>query len=270
MKQGTPDKRHLFPSSPNPEALITANSAASELKWPPILESRKEDLLSLELKVMLRMALLVGATLAVVFIPAGTWDFWQGWVFLPAYALPILFVFAYLLRYDRPLLERRMRDRETVKTQKLLIRIFGLLFLVAFCLPGLDHRQGWSRHLAGDVPAWVTLAAAALVTAGFLFVFWVLKVNSYAGRTIAVDAGQTVIQTGPYAWVRHPMYLGTVVLWIATPLALGSWVSLPAFALLLPFYALRLLNEEKLLRAELPGYADYCQKTRYRLIPMVW
>jgi len=226
--------------------------------------------MSLERRVALRLTVLVGATVAVVFVPAGTWSFWQGWAFLPAFTLPALFAFAYLLRYDRPLLERRMRDREEVKTQKLLIRIFGLLFLVAFCLPGLDHRQGWSRHWVGDVPAWVSLAAAALVTVGFLFVFWVLKVNSYAGRTITVDAGQTVIATGPYAWVRHPMYLGTVVLWIATPLALGSWVSLPVFVLLVPFYALRLLNEEKVLRAELPGYADYCRKTRYRLVPRVW
>jgi len=101
-------------------------------------------------------------------------------------------------------------------------------------------------------------------------VFWVLRVNSYAGRTIQVDAGQTVISTGPYAWVRHPMYFGTVVLWMGTPLALGSWVALPVFALLVSFYVLRLLSEEKVLRTELPGYAEYCAKTRFHLIPLVW
>jgi protein-S-isoprenylcysteine O-methyltransferase Ste14 len=109
-----------------------------------------------------------------------------------------------------------------------------------------------------------------MVAGGFLFVFWVLKVNSYAGRTIEVDAGQTVIATGPYAWVRHPMYLGAIVLWMFAPLALGSWVALPAFAALIPFYAIRLLNEEKVLRTELPGYSEYCAKTRFHLIPLVW
>jgi len=98
----------------------------------------------------------------------------------------------------------------------------------------------------------------------------VLKVNSFAGRTVQVDAGQTVISTGPYAWVRHPMYLGSVVLWAFAPLALGSWVALPAFWLLIPFYAIRLLNEEKVLTSELAGYSDYCRKTRFHLIPFVW
>jgi protein-S-isoprenylcysteine O-methyltransferase Ste14 len=116
----------------------------------------------------------------------------------------------------------------------------------------------------------LSLVSDALVAAGFGFVFWVLKVNSFAGRTITVDAGQKVISTGPYAWVRHPMYLGAIVLWTFTPLALGSWVALPAFVLLIPFYVIRLLNEEKVLRAELPGYSDYCLKTRCHLIPAVW
>jgi protein-S-isoprenylcysteine O-methyltransferase Ste14 len=141
---------------------------------------------------------------------------------------------------------------------------------VAFLIPGLDRRLGWSRRLVGDVPVWLTLISLGMVTGGFLFVFWVLRVNSYAGRTIQVDAGQTVISTGPYAWVRHPMYFGTVVLWMGTPLALGSWVALPVFALLVSFYVLRLLSEEKVLRTELPGYAEYCAKTRFHLIPLVW
>jgi protein-S-isoprenylcysteine O-methyltransferase Ste14 len=116
----------------------------------------------------------------------------------------------------------------------------------------------------------VTAIALALVAGGFLFIFWVMKANSYAGRTIRVDEGQRVISTGPYAWVRHPMYLGIIVMLAPAPLALGSWVALPVFVLMIPIFAVRLLNEEEMLRAELPGYAEYCLKTRYHLIPLVW
>lgn len=226
--------------------------------------------MTLELKVALRMAVLLPLWVGIIFLPAGTWRFWQGWAFLPAFILPPIFAFAYFLRYDRPLVERRMRSRETVKEQKLLIRLFVLLILGAFLLPGFDYRLGWSRRLVGEVPVWLTAISLALVASGFLFVFWVLKVNSYAGSTITVDAGQKVITTGPYAWVRHPMYLGAVVFSTASPLALGSWVAFPVFALLIPIWAMRLLNEEKMLRADLPGYSDYCLKTRYHLIPFVW
>jgi protein-S-isoprenylcysteine O-methyltransferase Ste14 len=226
--------------------------------------------MSLEWKVALRMVFMPALLAAVIFLPAGTFRFWQGWTFLATMFLLVLVGFAYFLRYDRPLVERRMRTRERVKEQKLLMRVFMLLFLGAFMLPGFDYRLGWSRRLVGDVPAWVTAISLALVVSGLLFVFWVLQVNSYAGRTITVDAGQTVISSGPYAWVRHPLYLGSVILCLGAPLALGSWVALPVFALLIPFYALRLLNEEKVLCDELPGYPEYCLKTRYHLIPFVW
>lgn len=226
--------------------------------------------MSLETRVAVRILLMLLAALIVIFLPAGTWRYWQGWAFLPAFFLPGVLIFVYFLRYDRALLERRMQTRETVTEQRWLMRVFGLLFLAAFLVPGFDYRFGWSRRLVGEVPLWVTAISLALVTCGFLFVFWVLKVNSYAGRTIRVDEGQTVISTGPYAWVRHPMYLGSSVLSTAAPLALGSWVALPLFALLVPLFALRLLNEEKVLRKELPGYADYCLKTRYHMVPFIW
>jgi len=226
--------------------------------------------MSLELRVAIRMVLLLVVLVAVVFLPAGSWGYWQGWAFLPAFGLPPLLAHFYFLRYDPALLERRMRSRETVKEQKLLIRMFVLLCMGAFLLPGFDHRLGWSRRLVGEVPVWLTVISLALVAGGFLFVFWVLKVNSFAGRTITVDEGQKVITTGPYASVRHPMYLGSLVLCLASPLALGSWVALPVFSLLIPLFALRLLNEEEVLRAELPGYTNYCMKTRFHLIPFVW
>jgi protein-S-isoprenylcysteine O-methyltransferase Ste14 len=114
------------------------------------------------------------------------------------------------------------------------------------------------------------LLAQALIFGGFLLVIWVMKVNSFAARTIQVEEGQKVISTGPYSVVRHPMYTGSLVLWLFTPLALSSYVAWPAFALLIPFYFFRLLNEEKFLRRELPGYSEYCLRTRYRLIPFIW
>ncbi len=226
--------------------------------------------MSLELRVALRIVVVLTALMAIIFLSAGTWNYWQGWAFLCVFIPPPTLLFLYFMRFDRGLIERRMRGRETVPEQKRLILVIGLLFFGAFLLPGFDHRFGWSRRLVGDVPVWVTVVAMALTAAGFMLIFWVMRVNSFAGRTIQVDEGQKVISTGPYAWVRHPMYLGCVVFATAVPLALGSWVALPVFALQIPFYMLRLLNEEKVLRTELPGYTDYCRKMRYHLIPFVW
>ncbi|MGO9339860.1 MAG: methyltransferase family protein [Terracidiphilus sp.] len=226
--------------------------------------------MSLGLRVIVRSLLFLVIGAGIVFLPAGSWRFWQGWAFLAAMFTPTVFIFAYFLRRDPALVERRLREDEPVKEQKRWRRLFAPLFLAALLIPGFDHRLGWSRRLVGEVPVWLTVISLGLVAGGILFVWWVLKVNSYAGRTIQVDAGQTVISAGPYAWVRHPMYLGSVVLWAFAPLALGSWVALPAFWLLIPFYAVRLLNEEKVLGAELPGYSEYCLKTRYRLVPFVW
>jgi protein-S-isoprenylcysteine O-methyltransferase Ste14 len=226
--------------------------------------------MSLGLKVAPRMLFILLLSMAIIFIPAGSWRFWQGWATLAAFCLPAILAFAYLLRHDRALVERRIRSRESLREQRLLIRFTKLGFLAAALLPGFDRRFGWSPKLIGDVPVWVTLISLALVVGGYLIVFWVLEVNCFAGRTITVDPCQTVVTSGPYAWVRHPMYFGSVILWTFTSLALGSWVALPAFALIIPFFAIRLLSEERFLRGALPGYADYCARTRYHLIPFVW
>lgn len=109
-----------------------------------------------------------------------------------------------------------------------------------------------------------------VLAGGLALIFWVTKVNSFASRTIQVEAGQPVISSGPYALMRHPMYSGSILLWLSMPLALGSYVAWPAFALLVPFYIFRLLHEEKFLDKELPGYRQYCQQTRFRLVPHVW
>jgi protein-S-isoprenylcysteine O-methyltransferase Ste14 len=140
-----------------------------------------------------------------------------------------------------------------------------IAFFALLVLPALDHRYAWS-----PVPPGVTIAGNALIVLSFLFIFWVIKVNSYAASNIRVEKGQTVIDTGPYAYVRHPMYAGAIWLFIAIPLALGAWwwtlLAIPS----LPVLVWRLLDEEKILRRDLRGYTEYSQRVRYRLIPYLW
>jgi protein-S-isoprenylcysteine O-methyltransferase Ste14 len=202
---------------------------------------------------------------AVFFIPAGTLDYWQAWVYSAIVLVPLLFVVAYFLKNDPALLERRMHMKERAKGQSAIIKMATLIITIGFLLPGLDRRFGWSH-----VPAELSLAADVLVFLGYALVFLVFKENSYASRIIEVAKGQKVISTGPYAVVRHPMYAGFLVMYIATPIALGSYWALPVFLLLVPAMVLRIRGEEKLLRSELPGYSEYCKRVRYRLVPGLW
>ena len=226
--------------------------------------------MSLGSKLVLRLSVSLILLSAVLFIPAGSVRFWQGWAYLALVLIPVAFSFAYFYRRDPELIERRLQTEEKVGAQRLLIGLLKPVFFGALLLPGLDYRFGWSSTYLGVVPLWLTLLAQSLVVAGFLLVFWVLRVNSFAGRTIRVEERQTVISSGPYAFIRHPMYSGSLLMFLFTPLALGSYVAWPAFALLVPIYVLRLLNEEKVLRQELPGYSEYCARTRFRLVPLVW
>jgi len=226
--------------------------------------------MSLRSRLILRLSLGLPIVAAILFIPAGTWRFWQGWTFLAVISSLPSFAFFYFYKHDRLLLERRLRGKEKLSEQKRLIQLLKPAFFVVFLLPGFDYRLGWSRSLWGAVPPPLSLTADALVLAGYLLVFWTLKVNSFASRTIEVEAGQQVISSGPYALVRHPLYSGSLLMCLCVPLALGSYVTWPAFALLVPFYLYRLLHEEKFLRHELPGYSEYCLRTRFRLVPYVW
>jgi len=221
-------------------------------------------------KMVLRFSLGLILLAALLFIPAGTVKYWQAWTFLAITFILGISASFYLYKRDPQLIERRLQTKEKISEQKLLVRLLKPTFLLAFLLPGLDYRQGWSRTFLGGVPLGVLLLSQALVLCGFLFVVWVMKVNGFASRTIQVEPGQSVVSTGPYSAVRHPMYLGSLVMWLSTPVALGSYFAWPAFALLIPFYVFRLLNEEKVLRVELPGYSEYCDRTRYRLVPFVW
>jgi protein-S-isoprenylcysteine O-methyltransferase Ste14 len=191
--------------------------------------------------------------------------FWQGWIFLAIWSVPTIAAFAYFYKHDPQLIERRSQFKEKVREQKRIMTFVYIAWLIAFVLPGLDHRFGWSHSLL-----WITIFSQAVVFGGYVMTFWVAKVNRFASRTIQVEPGQEVISSGPYCIVRHPMYLGVCAIWLFTPWALGSYLTFPAFVLIIPLIVLRLLNEETVLRQELPGYAEYCLRTRFRLIPFLW
>lgn len=202
---------------------------------------------------------------ACLFWPAGTFNYWQAWAWLAALFLPMIFSLFYLIKRDPALLERRSRTSETRAAQKWIIAASSIYFIIVFILPGFDKRYGWS-----NVPLWLVLLADLVVVGGYAIYILVLRANTYASRIVEVEQGQQVISTGPYALVRHPMYLGMILLMISTPLALGSyWAFIPALALI-PLLVVRAKNEEDLLVNELPGYREYMQKTRYRLFPGIW
>jgi len=221
-------------------------------------------------KLALRFAITASLAAALILLPTGTLRFWPGWVFLGIFLGSSIAFTAYLFRHDPQLLERRMQNSESAREQKIFRMIWIPLWIVGITLPGFDYRFGWSRTIAGGVPVWLILLCQALLLCAFLIVNQVMQANTFASSTIQVEPGQKVISTGPYRIVRHPMYSGFVLLILATPLALGSYVALPVFALLIPLLVYRLINEEKTLRRELAGYADYCQRTRFRLVPFVY
>ena len=219
---------------------------------------------------LIRMALVrlltgVVALLTMLFVPAGTLVFWEAWVYLAVLLVPVMFVGAYLLRNDPALLERRMRMKEREPAQGLVVRLASLCLLLAMLLPGFDHRWGWSH-----VPVAVVVSADALVLLGYGLVFLVFRENSYASRIIEVEQGQHVITSGPYAIVRHPMYAGVIVMYLLTPLALGSWWAVIPSLPLVPILIARIRNEERVLATRLEGYVAYMRTTRSRLIPGVW
>jgi protein-S-isoprenylcysteine O-methyltransferase Ste14 len=222
----------------------------------------KNDLIKM---VLIRVILFIPAMLLIFFLPAGSFSFWQAWVYLAILFIPMLFVMNYLFKNNPKLLERRMRMREKESTQKKIVKFSTIFFLLAFILPGFDFRWGWSH-----VPIVLVVFSELLVLLGYFLVFLVFKENSFTSRIVEVEQDQKVISSGPYAIVRHPMYSGVIMMYFFTPLALGSWWALIPASFIIPTLVLRILNEELLLTRELPGYKEYTQKVKFRLMPGIW
>lgn len=200
----------------------------------------------------------------LLFLPAGSLKFWEGWIWWSIVSVITLSITVYFINKDPGLLSRRMKVKEK-EQQPGIIRMLSFLSLFAYVVPGIDFRYNWS-----SVPVWIVLVANALVFLGYLFIFLVFKENSYASTVIQVDKEQQVIKTGPYSIVRHPMYTGLLVMQLFTPLALGSYWALVFALLFIPTLVFRIKKEEEVLLRELSGYKDYYARTPFRLIPSIW
>ncbi len=201
----------------------------------------------------------------LIFLPAGTLKFSCGWLLIGLLFGPML-VAGFVMLFKNPaFLEKRLDAKEKQATQKGVLAFSGLMFVAGFVVAGLDFRFGWSQ-----MPAWVVTAAAVLFLAAYGLYAEVMRENAYLSRTIRVEEGQTVVDTGLYGIVRHPMYSATILLFMAMPLVLGSWYALIPFAFYPAIIIVRLKDEEELLTRELRGYAAYKEKVKYRLLPYLW
>jgi protein-S-isoprenylcysteine O-methyltransferase Ste14 len=201
----------------------------------------------------------------LLFVPAGTVRYWQGWVYLAVFVGACFLTTIYLIKNDPALLKRRLSGGPTAekeKAQKIIMLFASLGFIALLVVPALDYRFGWSA-----VPLYVVIAGDLFVATGFYFIFLVYKENPFSSATVEIAEDQKVISTGPYAIVRHPMYAGGLLYLLGTPLALGSYWGLLAFVAMVPFLIWRLFDEEKFLARNLPGYSEYQKRVRSRLIP---
>ena len=201
----------------------------------------------------------------LVFLPAGTLEFKGGWLFLLVLFIPIFIMGIVLLIKAPSLLEKRLNGKEKEDTQKGVVAFSGLIFVVGFIIAGLDFRFFWSF-----VPKWLVITAVILFLASYLIYAEVMRENAYLSRTIEVSDNQTVVDTGLYSVVRHPMYMATILMFLMIPLILGSFVSFIVFLGYPVIIAVRISNEEKVLTEQLKGYAEYKQKVKYKIIPFVW
>lgn len=206
--------------------------------------------------------LLVGL---LIFLPAGTLSYANGWYFIALLFIPMLIAGLIMLFKTPDFLKKRLDAKEKQGTQKGVVAFSGLMFIAGFVVAGLDFRFGWSA-----LPIWVVITASVLFLIAYALYAEVMRENAYLSRTVKVEQGQTVVDTGLYGIVRHPMYAVTILLFLMIPLVLGSWYALIAFAFYPVIIIVRLLDEEKLLTMELSGYPEYKQKVKYRIIPFIW
>jgi protein-S-isoprenylcysteine O-methyltransferase Ste14 len=222
----------------------------------------------LDAKAWFALAILAVAVGLLLFVPTGTANYWQAWVYLSIFTGASALTTLYLMRRDPALLERRMSGGPTAEKrpiQKFIMLCTSIGFIALLVVPSLDHRFKWST-----VPLSGVVAGDVLVAIGFCLIFVVYRENTFTSATIQVAENQKVISTGPYAIVRHPMYAGGSLYLLGTPLALGSYWGLVPLAAMMPFLLWRLFDEEHFLARNLPGYAEYQKRVRHRLVPLVW
>lgn len=201
----------------------------------------------------------------LIFLPAGTLSYTYGWLLIGLLFGPMLIAGFVMLHKSPEFLKKRLDGKEKQGTQKGVVALSGLMFIAGFVVAGLDFRFAWS-----NMPAWVVIAASVLFLIAYALYAEVMRENAYLSRTIKVEEGQTVVDTGLYGIVRHPMYAVTILLFLMIPLVLGSWYALIAFAFYPAIIIVRLKDEEALLTKELAGYTAYQQKVKYRIIPFIW
>ncbi|MDY4634901.1 MAG: isoprenylcysteine carboxylmethyltransferase family protein [Candidatus Limivicinus sp.] len=223
---------------------------------------KTSKLLAQGLLKMLSGMLIVGL---VLFLPAGSWNYFNGWLFCGLLFLPMLVLGALLLWKAPALLEKRLNTKEQEKAQMAVVAVSSLLFLAAFVAAGLDFRFGWTH-----VPIWLVCLAAVLQLAAYGLYAEVMRENAWLSRTVEVQENQKVIDTGLYGIIRHPMYTATILLFLAMPLVLGSWVSFAIMLLYPVVIVFRIRNEEQVLETRLAGYREYKQRVRCRLLPFIW
>jgi protein-S-isoprenylcysteine O-methyltransferase Ste14 len=201
----------------------------------------------------------------LIFLPAGTLSYTKGWLLMSLLFGPMLIAGFVMLFKSPDFLAKRLDAKEKQATQKGVLAFSGLMFIGGFVVAGLDYRFGWSQ-----MPRWVTITASVLFLVSYALYAEVMRENAYLSRTIKVEEGQTVVDTGLYGIVRHPMYMVTILLFLMMPIVLGSWYALIVFAFYPAIIIVRLKDEEDLLTRELPGYAEYKKKVKYRILPFIW
>jgi protein-S-isoprenylcysteine O-methyltransferase Ste14 len=208
------------------------------------------------------------AMAVLIFFPAWTFNYWQAWIFLVVFSISVIMITLYLKENDPELLERRVNAgarAEVEKSQKIIQSIASLAFISIFVVSSLDHRFGLSK-----VSSYISILGDILIVLGLYFVFLVFKENSFTSAIIEVGKKQKVIFTGPYSFIRHPMYAGAFIMLLGIPLALSSYFGILAVIPLMAVIILRLFEEEKFLKKNLPGYTEYLKKVKYHLIPFIW
>ncbi len=201
----------------------------------------------------------------ILFLPAGTFEYWNGWLFIGLLFIPMFFLGVILLWKAPALLEKRLSTKEKEGTQQKVVALSGLLFLIGFVAAGLDFRFGWTK-----VPVWVVIAASVILLVSYGLYAEVMRENAYLSRTVEVQENQKVVDTGLYGVVRHPMYAVTILLFLSFPLVLGSWIGFVLFLHYPILIAVRIKNEEMVLEQGLEGYTEYKKRVKYRILPFVW